>query len=127
MATCPACSFNKSAGEIICQRCSVQISPLLRTPLPASDPNCLPRPRSTFHSSSQGSHRFVLVQTDEAIILPKQKGFFTRGHANLLDGYYAWIDLTRMGSEKKGVSHLHARICCVEHDAFLENGFLNII
>lgn len=121
MATCSACGANNTPGEMYCQRCGVQIPPVLSSPPPPPKPDEPGANRAAIQSSESGKRYFIVAVNHARIDLPDKIGSISIGRADPLVDVSPDIDLTPYGGDEKGVSRLHARIIFDNLDVYLED------
>lgn len=119
---CSACGYQNIPGEMFCQKCGVQLPPVLSPapPLPWSSEKT-----ETISEVIPVEHpenpRLVVIGKGNEIRLSFQKTEIMLGRTDPISDIYPDIDLTPYDGDRRGISRKHARIYFVPEGIFIED------
>jgi hypothetical protein len=116
---CSACGHKNYSGEMFCQKCGVQLAPVV------SIPPTPPQPKENAQTDlSQGTlfiGRLILEFDKSVIELRAKDGICVLGRSDPVLDLYPEVDLSAFDAEEKGVSRRHARILKTSEGLFIED------
>jgi FHA domain len=116
---CSACGHKNYSGEMFCQKCGVQLGPVMSVPPPP--PQLQRNDQPNLSQSKQSIGRLILQIDNTEIELKTDEGMCVLGRSDPVIDLYPEVDLTAFGAEKKGVSRRHAKILKTSEGIFIED------